>query len=146
MGLTVTDAGVDKPAFLAEALELAVTFDQVNMANLGMGELIARRFQHWEERYGERLQSASQGGGHAAAGLADERRHFLGQSRGRGSSLVSPELEAYVAEKMKEDAAIFKERRKGREERALLAESSASSSPQPKPPKGPPAKPGGPKP
>ena len=60
--------------------------------------------------------------------------------------MVSPELEAYVAEKMKEDAAILKERREGREERALLAESSASSSPQPKPPKGLPAKLGGPKP
>ena len=62
--------------------------------------------------------------------------------------MVAPELEAYVAEKMKEDAAILKERRKGREERALLAESSPppQPQPQPKPPKGPPAKPGAPKP
>ena len=45
----------------------------------------------------------------------------VGQERGRGRALVAPALESWVATKLAEDAAVLKERRKAREERALAA-------------------------
>ena len=49
----------------------------------------------------------------------DERQLFLGQDRGRGKALVCPLLEEWVAERLKSESAVLKERRKGREERML---------------------------
>ena len=51
--------------------------------------------------------------------LLDERRLFLGHARSRGHALVVPQLERWVATKLAEESAVLKERRKGREERAL---------------------------
>ena len=51
----------------------------------------------------------------------DERAIFLGQGRSRGQALIDPALEAWAASKLAEESAVLKERRKGIEERQLLA-------------------------
>ena len=64
----------------------------------------------------------------AAGGIsarhATERRLFLGGSRPKGSAVGAPELEKWVASQLAEEAAILEERRKGREERELVAAAS----------------------
>ena len=79
----------------------------------------------------------------------DERTIFLGADRSRGSSLICPALEAYVASRLHDESSVLKERRKGREER-LLARSEAldggtgaSAAALGPPPLPPPAKGGG---
>ena len=119
MSLTPADPGVDEHLFLCELLETGMTYDQLQVGNVACFELIARKLQHWEERYGERLQAASEGP--HLAGVAEERRHFMGGELTRSAALVSPALQEYVADKLREESAVLKERRKGREERILLA-------------------------
>ena len=89
-----------------------------------MGEIISRRFQLYEEYYGSTLQQSE--GGAAAEIWMDERQLFLGQERGRGRALVAPSLEAWVATKLSAESQILKERRKGREERALASGAAAA--------------------
>ena len=45
----------------------------------------------------------------------------MGGELTRSAALVSPALQEYVADKLREESAVLKERRKGREERILLA-------------------------
>ena len=53
--------------------------------------------------------------------MPPERHLFLGGARPKGSALVAPELEKRVAAQLGKEASILKERRKGREERELVA-------------------------
>jgi len=115
--LTASDAGVDEHQFLSELIEQCLSFDQLNGANLLAMESVARRYQLWEEMYSSHLALAESGD--SSADWLDERRLFLGHARSRGHALVSPLLEKWVAEKLAEESAVLKERRKGREERAL---------------------------
>lgn len=125
LGVSAADAGVDEHAFLSDLLELGGGFDQCNLSELAVFEAVARRYQLWEERYGEKLRSATEGSA-AAGGMAYERSLFLGgQARHRGA-LVSPALQRWIADRMGEDSAVLKERRKGREERELLASATGS--------------------
>ena len=119
LGATTSDPGIDEHLFLSEAIQQALQYDQLNICNLASFECLARRYQLWEERYAERIRSSTEGA--VAAGLAAERHLFLGGGRAKGYALVSPELERWVAKRMEEEAAVLKERRKGREERALAA-------------------------
>ena len=73
-----------------------------------------------EERYAEKLRTFTAGG--VSAGHASERHLFWGGVRPKGSALVAPELEKWVASQLAEEAAILKERRKGREEREFVAD------------------------
>ena len=50
---------------------------------------------------------------------AEERDLFMGERFSRNTALVSPLLQAHIAEKLKDRAAIQKERRKAQEERTL---------------------------
>ena len=116
--LAASDAGVDEHHFLSELIEQALAFDQVNGANLAFLETVARRYQLWEDIYSAHLATAESGD--SSADWLDERRLFLGHSRSRGHALVAPALEQHVAAKLSEESAILKERRRGREERALI--------------------------
>ena len=48
------------------------------------------------------------------------------KERGRGGALVCPELQTWVAERLQAEAAVLKERRKGREEKILARGSQAA--------------------
>ena len=65
------------------------------------------------------LASAELGPGHED--WLDERHVFLCKPRARGSALAAPELESFVAKRLEEQSAVLKERRKAREERALVS-------------------------
>ena len=69
-----------------------MTYDQLQVGNVACFEFIARKLQHWEERYGERLQAACDSP--HLAGVAEERRHFMGGELSRSAALVSPETPA----------------------------------------------------
>ncbi|CAK0845448.1 unnamed protein product, partial [Prorocentrum cordatum] len=116
-GLTASDSGVDDHHFISEVLQELTTYDQLNAGELVAVEILCRRYQLWEELYASSLREAE--AGQDAAPWLDERSIFLGQDRSRGSALVCPALESWVAEKLREESAILKERRKGREERLL---------------------------
>ena len=82
--LTTTDIFVGDHLFLSEILEQALAFDQLNASELCIFELVARRYQLFEEHYDNTF-------------WMDERQLFLGQERGRGKALVAPALESWVA-------------------------------------------------
>jgi hypothetical protein len=117
--LTTADLFVDDHLFISELLEAFVCFDQLNASEISAVELVARRYQLYEEYYGHSLRCVE--GGASAEVWLDERQLFLGQDRGRGKALVCPLLEEWVAERLKSESAVLKERRKGREERMLAS-------------------------
>ncbi|CAK0809155.1 unnamed protein product, partial [Prorocentrum cordatum] len=108
-GLTASDSGVDDHHFISEVLQELTTYDQLNAGELVVVEILCRRYQLWEELYASSLREAE--AGQDAAPWLDERSIFLGQDRSRGSALVCPALESWVAEKLREESAILKERR-----------------------------------
>ena len=122
MRLSSSDAGVGEHLFLCGMLKHGTQDDQLNLPDLAMGEAISRRLQLWEERHAEKLRASSDGG--VSAGHATERHFFLGRSRPKGSALVAKELETWIASQLAEEAVILKERRKGSENRELVAAAS----------------------
>merc|ERR1712194_563007 len=85
LGATSSDPGIDEHLFLCEIIELATTYDQLNCYDLAALECVSGRLQLWEERYGEKLRSSTDGSG--PSGHAEERQLFMGGSRARGRSL-----------------------------------------------------------
>ena len=111
LGLTAADSGVDERHSLCQLLEEATVTDQLNIGELETSEDVARRLQLWEEAYGARLRQAEAGDG--GVGWLEERSLFLGRG------LVCSALESWVSDRLAAESAILKQRRKGREERAL---------------------------
>ena len=126
MGLDVGDPGVDDHEFLSELLEAFLVYDQGNLGESMTMELIARRYQLWEEYYTEELKTSTIGPGFED--YVDERRLFLGNAKLRHASLVCPALKEWVGSKVEQDAKVLKERRKAREEKQL-ARAALSASP-----------------
>ena len=96
---------------LCDIIELAVSYDQLDISSLASFELAVRRVQMLEEAYAAnpkqpRFDSQS-------------KLHFMGQ--GRRNSAVAPALVAHVASELRDEASVAKERRKAREEAALAA-------------------------
>jgi hypothetical protein len=96
-------------ALLCDVLETAVTYDQLDISCCVSFELVCRRLQLIEEAYGANAKQPR----------FDSQNHFMGQ--GRRATAVAPSLVAHVAEEMKAEAAVAKERRKAREESSLQA-------------------------
>lgn len=119
LGLSIQDEGVEEHQFLSELFETALVYDALAASQLAVIELAARRFQFWEEAYGEALRQSD--AKCAGAGLLDhdERALFLGRKHGAKLVLVCPLLEGFVTKQLHEKAALAKERRKAREERTL---------------------------
>ena len=117
MRLGPSDYGVSEHESISRALENFLCYDQLNLGDLAGAECLARRYQLLEESYSRRLLE-SEGGG-VDDGHQHEHALFLGSERSRGRALVSPQLEEWIAERLREEAAVMKERRKGREERQL---------------------------
>ena len=120
--LQAQDPGVAAHGAFCRSLEAAVTYDQVNDVNQACWENLARRFQLHEERYRIKLLEAERGGQKGGNAMdADEASIFLGTTHGaKGSAAVCPQLMDHVANTMREEASVMKERRKAHEERALL--------------------------
>ena len=115
MVLSSSDSGVDEHLFLCETLGHGTQYDQLNLSDLALGEAISRRLQLWEERHAEILLAVS---------LRIMPRSVIPswlELDQIGSALVAPDREKWVACQFAEEAAILQERRKGREERELVA-------------------------
>lgn len=121
--------GVDEHALLSDLFEVATLYDQPNVWELCHMEMVARRYQMWEEFYRGRLVSR-EGRGRASSGLAsDERSIFLGQKQDRSRGLVCPLLGNHVANELKDRSSVFKERRKARAELIMQEGSQSSAAP-----------------
>jgi hypothetical protein len=122
-----TDEDVKQHEFLCRLLETGACYDQLNLSNSAMCELVCRQLQLLEEKVHECQLTAlsSKGGdkkaashGMQAAESAAEGALFLGTSEGKANLCISPALAAWVAEQLRAESQVSKERRKAREERA----------------------------
>ena len=117
-GLKPDDAGVVMHASLCKILQIAATSDQLDASNLGSMELVCREVQMIEENYASRLNSKS-------GQLSEEHHLFTATRQSQGNVCMCPALREWMAEELKGEAAIHKERRKAREERELLRQPGA---------------------
>ena len=115
--LTPTDGGVANHESWCRLIEIAECFDQVNGGALAHMEFAARQVQFVEERWKERVVGKDEIG-------VSEASLFSGVSN-RHNLCICPALTSWIAEEMRKESSVLKERRKAREERALV-----------KPPKG----------
>ena len=124
LNLSVTDPGVEDHALLSDLLEIGLWYDGLNLGELLSFEKLARRYQLWEEdHYKDAPRRGTAKTDQASSLGGEERDLFMGDRHSRSTALVSPLLQSHIAEKLKDKAAIQKERRKAQEERGLLAPS-----------------------
>ena len=107
---------------LGEVLGVALQRDQHNVSEAVCFELIARRYQMWEQFYGSKLRDRTDASGGGFNIDRDKRSLYLGQTRTTNSALVAPALDGWVSSQLKERASILKERRKAREEHDSLTD------------------------
>ena len=112
MKLQPTDAGVHVHEIGCKTLEIMICFDQLQVGSLAAAEFCARQIQLVEEKYRDR------GVPKDSLELVSEAALFSG-SRSRTTICVCPALSEWIAEEMRKEAAVMKERRKAREERNL---------------------------
>ena len=103
------DRAVREDRILAQCMELAVTYDCLNVMNLASFEVIARRRQLLAEAHIHNPSSPNYEGA----------LYFMGDGERPGGALVAPSLALHVSEKLKVEAAISKEKRKAAEARTL---------------------------
>ena len=104
-GVSPGSADAFEHQLISRSLELAATVDGLDLMNLGMTELLARRMQNIEEAVIENpSQPSFEGSG-----------HYLGVSERKGGAIVAPSLGQHVASELAKEAAILKERREARE-------------------------------
>jgi hypothetical protein len=90
-------------------------YDQLDVSNCAAAELICRNLQRIEEKHKDKMVSVSDDT------LGGETALFMGMSQGSRAGLcVSPLLNQWAGKQMAEEALLTKERRKAREERALV--------------------------
>ena len=102
-------------------------YDGLDLSNLAGAELAFRRLQLIEFVYSERGPGGGKGSsktdktGDAMASMQQyEATIFLGSHKEFGDCMVAPNLLDYVAEEVEGQAAVLKQVRKAREERAAL--------------------------
>ena len=99
------DRSIHENEVLSRALDLAVTYDALNISNLASFELLIRRKQLIADTH-----SYSPG-----APSYEAAEHYLGNTYKPGGAIVVPELTKHVADKMHQESQILKERRKQQE-------------------------------
>ncbi len=96
---------------ICKLLQVGATFDQLDMCNVTMVELLCRELQMIEEKYADRLRSQHE--------MSEEAHLLLGTRSSRGNVCMDPALREWISSELRDEAAIAKERRKAREERQL---------------------------
>ena len=112
MKLQIQDGGVEFHESACRMLQVGSSYDQLNLGNVAMAEMLMREVMCTEEKYKDRA-------GGVKDGSLTEKSLFLGLEQ-RVNLCIHPELLAYIGEEMRKEAIILKERRKAREERVLL--------------------------
>lgn len=118
-GLQHFDAGVQVHEMAMRVLDFAVTFDQLQVAELACLEVVVRQAQLIELKYRNKVLSNQTASATDVSTLELDDHLYLGTGRTRGLLMVDPRLEEYVATELQRETAAAKERRKMREERAL---------------------------
>jgi hypothetical protein len=108
-GVTATDRSIHEHELLSQVIEAAATVDQLNVSSLVSFESLIRRLQFIEEAHAISPTAPS----YEAA------EHWMGSNRRKGGILINPALMKHVAEKVKDETSVAKERRKAKEERRL---------------------------
>lgn len=116
------DRAVHENEILSRALDLAISYDALNISNLASFELIIRRKQLLAEAHAYNPGAPSYEG-------AD---HYLGTTYRPGGGIIVPELQKHVSEKMHQESQILKEKRKQAE---LKGNGKGKNKNQPPPPK-----------
>ena len=93
---------------LARVLELGICYDQFNVANSAAFERVNKRMMLIESAYRD-----------GEVPNYDGSEFFMGDEVATDGSLVDPKMRRHVAEALKDEALISKERRKSAEERKL---------------------------
>ncbi|CAK0857904.1 unnamed protein product, partial [Prorocentrum cordatum] len=123
------DENVELHETLCRVIETALCHDLLVICELASYEYLARQLQLAEERAFEdrtrRSQPAPKAKAQAKeappADSASEVGHLLGTGETKGNLCICPALMDWIAVQMKMEAAVAKERRKAREQRALRA-------------------------
>ena len=123
VGADDSEGGVDEHEFLTTLAETTLTYDNLNLSELAMGEAISRRFMLWDQFRAEWFSDTVR---RIQGGMdVEERDAFFGHRRSDNRSLVAPVIEARVNELLREPSAIRKERRDAREKRRQQADDKA---------------------
>ena len=101
--------------FLLAVIDMAGTYDQLDLTNLAWAESVMRRLQTIEWAYHEKLRESGSGVGKMEP---EEMSAFAGTSKSGSIMMVCPELLDHVKGVVERDAVIMKNLRKAREERA----------------------------
>ena len=121
--------GVAEHESLLKIVDKLGRFDGLDLSNIAGAELAFRRLQLIEYFYSERGPGAGKGSGKSKPekGQGDEALYkmessiFSGTHREFGDTMVSPELMDFVSKEVEREAAIMKQVRKAREERAAAS-------------------------
>ena len=108
---------------MCRAVEALGCYDQSNAPNMASAELMMRQVGLCEER--ERIaKDARKDSKKDAKGddLKDETHLMLGGGHQRENLCICPALKEWIAEELRKESQVLKERRKAREERALRRE------------------------
>ena len=122
--------GVQEHEAALEILDLAGTYDGLDIPNSAGLEHLVRRAQMIEFSYSDHGPAPStgtksgKGGKQGSSGALDEVNIFTGQHRSQGDVMICPELIDYVSKETEREASFMKQVRKAREERELAARSN----------------------
>ena len=110
--LQSSDPGVIVHEEFCRMIQTQMCYDQANSANLASSEQMMRQLMLIEEKFKDRFV------GNGSHELSEE-AHLDGGHMQRANICVSPPLSEWVAEEVRKEHVVLKERRKAREERAL---------------------------
>ena len=112
-GLTSADPGVADHELAMRIMETALTFDQLQIAEVASVEIVMRKAQVCELKYKDKIITMD-----SKSQIDDDEHLYMGTGKTRGLVMVAPALEDFVAAELQRETAAAKERRKMREERA----------------------------
>ena len=114
-------AAVEHEAF-CRILDQAISFDQINPLAVSFVESAARSSHSVEERIQDRNLKSKK----SEDTVFTSEASLMSGSAERSGLCICPALKEYVAEELREESAVLKERRKAREERTLAARAAPS--------------------
>ena len=97
-------------------LQVLGCYDQVDISNSAGAEIIARQIQLLEEKHRDCGGGGGKGGDSSGASM--DSHLYMGSSSSRGGLCVCPLLSDWIADELRRESAVMKERRKAREERS----------------------------
>ena len=114
--LDYTAGGISEHMSLCKCLELAITYDHIDIGRSAACELMCRKVQMIHDKWKHKLPNVNPT---STSSADDESFLLLGTHETRGNIGVCPELTTWLGGELGKLAMVDKERRKAREERTL---------------------------